>query len=140
MCVWRERERERARHVLAHTRPHTHNHAGMRDVYLKDARGAALGINTMADKINLADRDYLESLVARCPLDIGRKIEYFISTGNLVSQTGLDLSQVLCVMCVCVYVCVCVRMYVSIYLSLYLSISLSLSLSIYLCIYIHTYV
>ena len=140
MCVWRERERERARHVLAHSRPHTHNHAGMRDVYLKDARGAALGINTMADKINLADRDYLESLVARCPLDIGRKIEYFISTGNLVSQTGLDLSQVLCVMCVCVYVCVCVRMYVSIYLSLYLSISLSLSLSIYLCIYIHTYV
>ena len=75
----------------------------MRDVYLKDARGAALGINAMADKINLADRDYLESLVARCPLDIGRKIEYFISTGNLVSQTGLDLSQVLCVMCVCVH-------------------------------------
>ena len=106
----------------------------MRDVYLKDARGAALGINAMADKINLADRDYLESLVARCPLDIGRKIEYFISTGNLVSQTGLDLSQVLCVMCVCVYVCVCT------YVCIYLSISLSLSLSIYLCIYIHTYV
>ena len=135
ICVYGERERERARHVLAHSRPHTHNHAGMRDVYLKDARGAALGINTMADKINLADRDYLESLVARCPLDIGRKIEYFISTGNLVSQTGLDLSQVLCVMCVCVYVCVCVRMYVCIYLSLYLS----LCLSIYVYTYIHMY-
>merc|ERR1719218_55713 len=48
----------------------------------------------MADKINLADRDYLESLVTRCGIDIGRKLEYFISTGNLVSQTGLDLSQV----------------------------------------------
>ena len=103
MCVYVCKERERGRDVRAPTHPHTHNHAGMRDVYLKDARGAALGINTMADKINLADRDYLESLVARCPLDIGRKIEYFISTGNLVSQTGLDLSQVLCVMCVCVH-------------------------------------
>jgi DNA-directed RNA polymerase I subunit RPA2 len=32
--------------------------------------------------------------LSRCVVDIGRKLEYFISTGNLVSQTGLDLSQV----------------------------------------------
>eukprot|EP00961_Rhodomonas_salina_P200472 2704344-Rhodomonas_salina.2 len=29
----------------------------------------------------------------RNPVDIGRKLEYFLSTGNLVSQTGLDLMQ-----------------------------------------------
>jgi len=67
---------------------------GMKDVFMKDLRGAALGLNKMGDKINLSDREYYESLVMRCPVDIGRKLEYFISTGNLVSQTGLDLSQV----------------------------------------------
>jgi hypothetical protein len=40
--------------------------AGMKDVYLKDARTAAMGINRNADKINLADREYLESLATRC--------------------------------------------------------------------------
>ena len=44
---------------------------GMKDVYLKDTRGAALGINRMADKINLTDRDYLESLAIRCTVDLG---------------------------------------------------------------------
>ena len=68
--------------------------SGMKDVYVKDTRTAAMGINRNADKINLADREYLESLATRCPVDIGRKLEYFISTGNLISQTGLDLSQV----------------------------------------------
>jgi hypothetical protein len=40
--------------------------SGMRDVYLKDRRTAAMGINKNADKINLCDHEYLESLVTRC--------------------------------------------------------------------------
>jgi hypothetical protein len=27
--------------------------------------------------------------------DIGKKLEYFLSTGNLISGTGLDLQQVI---------------------------------------------
>lgn len=63
---------------------------GVRDVFLKDLRPGA----SFAAKVNLADRTYIDSLLLRNPVDIGKKIEYFMSTGNLVSQSGLDLSQV----------------------------------------------
>ena len=33
-------------------------------------------------------------LGAQMQADIGKKVQYFINTGNLVSQTGLDLMQV----------------------------------------------
>jgi DNA-directed RNA polymerase I subunit RPA2 len=66
----------------------------LKEVYDKDVRTAKLGLSKNADKINLADRDYYESLVMRNSLDIGRKLEYFMATGNLISQSGLDLSQV----------------------------------------------
>lgn len=46
--------------------------------------------------VTFADRDngYFRKLLSRVPSDIGRKLEYFVSTGNLVSNSGLDLQQV----------------------------------------------
>lgn len=35
----------------------------------------------------------MRKLSERMP-DIGRKVEYLLNTGNLVSKSGLDLSQV----------------------------------------------
>jgi hypothetical protein len=40
----------------------------------------------------LQDESYMRKLADRMP-DIGRKMEYMLNTGNLVSKSGLDLSQ-----------------------------------------------
>jgi DNA-directed RNA polymerase I subunit RPA2 len=40
----------------------------------------------------LQDESYMKKLADRMP-DIGRKMEYMLNTGNLVSKSGLDLSQ-----------------------------------------------
>jgi len=37
---------------------------------------------------------YIRKTLAKTPSDIGKKIEYFLSTGNLVTTSGLDLQQV----------------------------------------------
>lgn len=37
--------------------------------------------------------DFLPKIVRRTNENLGQRLEYFLSTGNLVSQTGLDLSQ-----------------------------------------------
>lgn len=42
---------------------------------------------------DLKDRVVVRKLAERMP-DIGRKVEYLLNTGNLVSKSGLDLSQV----------------------------------------------
>lgn len=39
------------------------------------------------------ERDFLSRIVARSNENIGAALEYFLSTGNLVSPTGLDLQQ-----------------------------------------------
>jgi DNA-directed RNA polymerase I subunit RPA2 len=39
------------------------------------------------------DPTIVRKLSERMP-DIGRKVEYLLNTGNLVSKSGLDLSQV----------------------------------------------
>jgi len=39
------------------------------------------------------DTDFLPRIVRRTNENLAGKLEYFLSTGNLVSQTGLDLSQ-----------------------------------------------
>jgi DNA-directed RNA polymerase I subunit RPA2 len=39
------------------------------------------------------DRDFLSKIVKRSNENIGNALEYFLSTGNLVSPTGLDLQQ-----------------------------------------------
>ncbi|KCV69185.1 DNA-directed RNA polymerase I subunit RPA2 [Fonticula alba] len=43
---------------------------------------------------DFSNGDYFNALMGRVPSDIGRKVEYLLSTGNLVSHTGLDLQQV----------------------------------------------
>lgn len=43
--------------------------------------------------VNFADKRFFIRTFSRMNEDIGRKLSYFISTGNLVSPTGLDLQQ-----------------------------------------------
>jgi DNA-directed RNA polymerase I subunit RPA2 len=45
--------------------------------------------------VTFADRDcaYFRKTLQRCNSDVGKRIEYFLATGNLVSATGLDLQQ-----------------------------------------------
>ena len=38
------------------------------------------------------DESYLKRAAEKMP-DVGRKMEYMLNTGNLVSRSGLDLSQ-----------------------------------------------
>ena len=44
--------------------------------------------------INFDDRKYMTRVFLRINENIGQKLQYFLSTGNLVSQSGLDLQQV----------------------------------------------
>ena len=42
--------------------------------------------------VNMLDEAYIKKTSDRMP-DFGRKMEYLLNTGNLVSRSGLDLSQ-----------------------------------------------
>ncbi|CAI7472788.1 CRE_collapsed_G0056890.mRNA.1.CDS.1 [Saccharomyces cerevisiae] len=44
--------------------------------------------------INFKDKRYMSRVLMRVNENIGSKMQYFLSTGNLVSQSGLDLQQV----------------------------------------------
>ena len=44
--------------------------------------------------IDFKDPKYFTKTLAKINSDIGKKMEYFLATGNLVSNTGLDLQQV----------------------------------------------
>ncbi|ODV79088.1 DNA-directed RNA polymerase I [Suhomyces tanzawaensis NRRL Y-17324] len=44
--------------------------------------------------VNFNDRKYISRVFMRINENIGQKLQYFLSTGNLVSQSGLDLQQV----------------------------------------------
>jgi len=44
------------------------------------------------EAVNLMDRAYVRKTLDKWP-DIGQKFEYLLNTGNLVSRSGLDLSQ-----------------------------------------------
>jgi hypothetical protein len=46
-----------------------------------------------ASAAGLQDEQYVRKLLDKVGLDVGRKFEYLLNTGNLVSKTGLDLSQ-----------------------------------------------
>jgi DNA-directed RNA polymerase I subunit RPA2 len=37
--------------------------------------------------------DYVKRVFVKTPSDIGKKLEYFLATGNLVTSTGMDLQQ-----------------------------------------------
>jgi len=45
-----------------------------------------------AASVNLQDERYIKRATDRMP-DFGRKMEYFLNTGNITSRSGLDLSQ-----------------------------------------------
>ncbi|RKP17185.1 beta and beta-prime subunits of DNA dependent RNA-polymerase [Rozella allomycis CSF55] len=45
-------------------------------------------------KIDFINDNYIKGILAKLPSDIGRKMEYFLATGNLVTETGMDLQQV----------------------------------------------
>lgn len=44
--------------------------------------------------VNFHSRKYISRVFLRINENIGQKLQYFLSTGNLVSQSGLDLQQV----------------------------------------------
>ncbi|CAH1759612.1 3579_t:CDS:10 [Entrophospora sp. SA101] len=44
-------------------------------------------------EVNFNDKKYINNLFAKIPCDIGKKLSYFLATGNLISRTGLDLMQ-----------------------------------------------
>ncbi|KAK6460966.1 DNA-directed RNA polymerase I [Scheffersomyces coipomensis] len=44
--------------------------------------------------VNFNDRKYMSKVFSKINENIGQKLQYFLSTGNLVSQSGLDLQQV----------------------------------------------
>ncbi|GME93500.1 unnamed protein product [Ambrosiozyma monospora] len=44
--------------------------------------------------VRFNDRKYMARVFSRVNENIGQKLQYFLSTGNLVSQSGLDLQQV----------------------------------------------
>eukprot|EP01135_Chromosphaera_perkinsii_P009911 Nk52_evm4s1967 gene=Nk52_evmTU4s1967 len=60
------------------------------------------GVRTIIDydkrrnpgSVSFKDNSFLAKTLQKNPIDIGRKMEYLMATGNLVSQTGLDLQQV----------------------------------------------
>lgn len=45
-----------------------------------------------AESINLQDQNYIKKACDKMA-DVGRKMEYLLNTGNLVSRSGADLSQ-----------------------------------------------
>lgn len=45
-------------------------------------------------QVNFRDGKYVGRVLSRVNLDIGKKLEYFLATGNVISNTGLDLQQV----------------------------------------------
>lgn len=47
------------------------------------------------EKVTFSDGgDYLTGCLKRNPVDVSRKMEYFLATGNLQSDTGLDMMQI----------------------------------------------
>lgn len=59
----------------------------LRTVMLKDER---MGSN----QFDLQDERYCRKTMERLNYDVGKKLEYLLTTGNLVSKSGLDLMQV----------------------------------------------
>ena len=49
-------------------------------------------LESAPEGVNFQDEAYITKAANRMP-DLGRKMEYLLNTGNLVSRSGLDLSQ-----------------------------------------------
>nr|ALK02060.1 RNA polymerase I second largest subunit [Wickerhamiella domercqiae] len=61
--------------------------------YLLGFRDAVRQALARRQAVNFSDKRFFARMFARVNQDIGKKMQYFISTGNLVSPTGLDLQQ-----------------------------------------------
>lgn len=48
--------------------------------------------NVSCHTLRVQDEDYIKTTSDKLP-DLGKKMEYMLNTGNLVSKTGLDISQ-----------------------------------------------
>jgi DNA-directed RNA polymerase beta subunit len=45
-------------------------------------------------RVNISEGKWFKSMLLKFGLDIGRRMQYFLATGNIVSRSGLDLMQV----------------------------------------------
>ncbi|KAL7753220.1 hypothetical protein RI367_000995 [Sorochytrium milnesiophthora] len=44
-------------------------------------------------KVDFHNPQYIQKLLQKTPADMGRKLEYFLATGNIVTSSGMDLQQ-----------------------------------------------
>ncbi len=64
------------------------------DDFLNSIKTAvSIDIRKSPQNVNLGSEAYFKRVLGKVNSDIGRKMEYFLATGNLVSNTGLDLQQ-----------------------------------------------
>lgn len=62
--------------------------------YLAGIRAAASAdLRRTPHSVDCSSDTYFRRLLSKVNSDVGRKLEYFLATGNLVSNTGLDLQQ-----------------------------------------------
>lgn len=64
------------------------------DEYLQNIRLQIQSDVNRGLSVSFTDRKYMSRVLMRVNENIGSKLQYFLSTGNLVSQSGLDLQQV----------------------------------------------
>ncbi|OWB55299.1 hypothetical protein B5S28_g1170 [[Candida] boidinii] len=62
--------------------------------YLQNIRAQIQSDLNRGISVNFNERKYMSRVFMRINENIGQKLQYFLSTGNLVSQSGLDLQQV----------------------------------------------
>lgn len=64
------------------------------DEFLQNIRMQVTSDVNRSVAVNFNDKKYMQRLLLKVNHNIGQKLQYFLSTGNLVSQSGLDLQQV----------------------------------------------
>ncbi|PRT52999.1 hypothetical protein B9G98_00619 [Wickerhamiella sorbophila] len=64
------------------------------DEYLNSFRETVRQAVSRRQAVNFDDPQFINRIFLRLTEDIGKKMQYFLSTGNLVSPSGLDLQQV----------------------------------------------
>ncbi|ODV67668.1 beta and beta-prime subunits of DNA dependent RNA-polymerase [Hyphopichia burtonii NRRL Y-1933] len=64
------------------------------DEYLQNFKAQVQSDIDRGIAVNFHERKYMTRVFLRINENIGQKLQYFLSTGNLVSQSGLDLQQV----------------------------------------------
>ncbi|ODQ66872.1 DNA-directed RNA polymerase I [Nadsonia fulvescens var. elongata DSM 6958] len=64
------------------------------DEYLQGFKAQVTSDVNRKMAVNFEDKKYISKVFMKINENIGQKLQYFLSTGNLVSQSGLDLQQV----------------------------------------------